>query len=305
MTTNTEKIFTFIDTYAQSKEGLYLEAIIEACEKWLQGDIQPELSETVTKEEIRRGIQLAILKGMKQHAQPHHQMTPDSIGMLIGHIAGKLAAGQQDLTLLDPAAGTGNLLYTAMNVIGNNVTATAVEIDDILVRLSAVTAELLEHPLTFYVQDALRPLLVDPVDITVSDLPVGFYPDDDNAVNFELVPAEGHAYSHHLFIEQSMNHTKAGGYGVFVVPANLFDSEQAASLHPYLKTRTIIRAVIQLPDSLFKNTAHAKSILVLQKPVEGVVKATPDVLLAKVPSMTDRHAMALFLQKIDMWVAES
>ena len=305
MTTNTEKIFIFIDTYAESKEGLYLESIIEACEKWLQGDRQPELSETVTKEEIRRGIQLAILKGMKQNAQPHHQMTPDSIGMLIGHIAGKLAAGQQGLTLLDPAAGTGNLLYTVMNAIGNDVSATAVEIDDILVRLSAVTAELLEHPLTFYVQDALRPLLVDPVDIAVSDLPVGFYPDDDNAVNFELVPAEGHAYSHHLFIEQSMNHTKAGGYGLFIVPANLFDSEQAASLHPYLKKRTIIRAVIQLPDSLFKNAAHAKSILVLQKPVEGEMKATPDVLLAKVPSMTDRHAMALFLQKIDMWVAES
>ena len=77
-----------------------------------------------------------------------------------------------------------------------------------LVRLSAVTAELLEHPVTFYVQDALSPLFIDPVDITISDLPVGFYPDDDNAFNYEMMPAEGHAYAHHLFIEQSMNHTK-------------------------------------------------------------------------------------------------
>ena len=127
----------------------------------------------VTKEEIRRGIQLAVLKGMQQHAQPNHQMTPDSLGMLMGHFADKLAQGQQNITLLDPAAGTGNLLYTVMNSIGNEVTATAVEIDDLLVRLSAVTAELLEHPVTFYVQDALRPLLVDPVDITICDLPVG------------------------------------------------------------------------------------------------------------------------------------
>ena len=44
--------------------------------------------------------------------------------------------------MLDPAAGTGNLLYTVMNSIGNELTATAVEIDDLLVRLSAVTAEL-------------------------------------------------------------------------------------------------------------------------------------------------------------------
>lgn len=303
MTTDTEKIFSFIDTYAQTTDKLYLEAIIEACGQWLSGEASPLVSETVSKEDIRRGIQLAVLKGMKQNAQPHHQMTPDSIGMLIGHIASKLAVDERNLTLLDPAAGTGNLLYTVMNAIGHQVTATAVEIDDLLVRLSAVVAELLEHPVTFYVQDALRPLLVDPVDITICDVPVGFYPDDDNALNYELMPAEGHAYAHHLFIEQSMNHTKPGGHGLFIIPANLFDSEQSPLLHPFLKKQTVIRAVIQLPDSLFKSATHAKSILVLQKPSPEIV-ATPDVLLAKVPNMTDKRAMALFLQKIDMWAAE-
>lgn len=303
MTTDTEKVFSFIDTYAETTDKLYLEAIIEACGQWIAGEAGPSVSESVVKEDIRRGIQLAILKGMKQNAQPHHQMTPDSIGMLIGHIASKLAVDEHNLTLLDPAAGTGNLLYTVMNAIGNNVSATAVEIDDVLVRLSAVVAELLEHPVTFYVQDALRPLLVDPVDITVCDLPVGFYPDDENGLNYALMPAEGHAYAHHLFIEQSMNHTKPGGHGLFIVPANLFDSEQSTLLHPFLKKQTNIRAVIQLPDSLFKSTTHAKSILVLQKPSSDIV-ATPDVMLAKVPNMTDKRAMALFLQKIDMWATE-
>ena len=102
--------------------------------------------------------------------------------------------------------------------------------------------------------------------MTISDLPVGYYPDDDNALNYELMPEEGHAYAHHLFIEQSMNHTKPGGYGIFIIPANLFESEQAAKLHPFLKQKTIIRAVIQLPDTLFKSEAHEKSILILQKP---------------------------------------
>ncbi len=117
------------------------------------------------------------------------------------------------------------------------------------------------------------------------------------------MPAEGHAYAHHLFIEQAMNHTKPGGYAILLVPANLFESEQSALLHPFLKKRTIIRAVIQLPDSLFKHTAHAKSIIVLQKPYPEMT-AAPDVLLAKVPEMSDRHAMALFLQKIDSWATE-
>ena len=60
-----------------------------------------------------------------------------------------LAQGKQNITLLDPAAGTGNLLYTVMNTIEKDVTATAVEIDELLVRLSAVIAELLEHPVHF------------------------------------------------------------------------------------------------------------------------------------------------------------
>ncbi|MHA6260670.1 class I SAM-dependent methyltransferase [Sporosarcina sp. CAU 1771] len=303
MKTTTEKIFSFIDTYATSSEALYLEGVVEACELWLSGEQKPDIEGDASKEEIRRGIQLSILKGMQQNAQPHHQMTPDSIGMLIGHIAEKLTKGAEGITLLDPAAGTGNLLYTVMNSIGKEVSASAVEIDELLVRLSAVTAELLEHPVTFYVQDALKPLLIDPVDVTISDLPVGYYPDDDNASNYHLMPIKGHAYAHHLFIEQSINHTKPGGYALFIIPANLFDSDQSANLHPFLKNHTIIRAVIQLPETLFKNTAHSKSILILQKP-SPEIKVTPEVLLAKVPDMKNKQAMALFFKKVDMWVEE-
>ncbi len=303
MQTTTEKIFTFIDSHADNSEQLYLDAVIEACELWLSGESKPELAGSISKEDIRRGIQLAVLKGMKKNAQAHHQMTPDSMGILIGHLASKLAGERTGVTLLDPAVGTGNLLYTVMNAIGNGSTATAVEIDDMLIRLAAVTAELLEHPVTFYVQDALRPLLVDPVDITISDLPVGFYPDDENAANFELVPDEGHAYAHHLFLEQSMNHTKVGGYGIFLVPANLFDSAQSSILHPFLKKSSEIRAILQLPENLFKNATHAKSIIVLQKKSQDK-KMNSEVLLAKVPTMSDRNAMALFIEKIDLWVEE-
>ena len=89
---------------------------------------------------------------------------------------------------------------------------------------------------------------------------------------------------------------------LFIVPANLFESEQSAYLHPYLKKKTIIRAIIQLPDSLFKSVPCQK-YFDPTKPFPEM-KATPDVLLAKVPDMTDKHAMALFLQKIDMWATE-
>lgn len=304
MVTNTEQIFTFLNEYAEShKEDLYLESVIDACHEWLTGERMPRLTPDVTKEEIRRGIQLAVLKGMKEQAQPNHQMTPDALGMLIGHFANKLMQQKDQVTLLDPAAGTGNLLFTVMNAIGDKAAATSVEIDELLVRLSAVAAELLEQPVRFFVQDALRPLLVDPVDLVVCDLPVGYYPDDDNALNFEMMPAEGHAFAHHLFIEQSMNHLKEGGYAIFLTPATLFESNQSAELHRYLKQNAVIRAVLQLPATLFRSAAHEKSIFILQKPF-AEMKAKPDVLLSKVPNMSDKLAMARFIEQIDEWVAE-
>ncbi|MCM3637141.1 class I SAM-dependent methyltransferase [Sporosarcina luteola] len=304
MVTNTEQIFTFLNEHAESnKEDLYLEAVIEACQEWLSGERMPRLSPSVTKEEIRRGIQLAVLKGMKEQAQPNHQMTPDAIGMLIGHFANELMQHKEQVTLLDPAAGTGNLLFTVMNAIGDKATATSVEIDELLVRLSAITAELLEQPVRFFVQDALRPLLVDPVDLVVCDLPVGYYPDDDNAISFEMMPAEGHAFAHHLFIEQSMNHLKEGGYALFLTPASLFESDQSAELHRYLKKNAVIRAVLQLPASLFRSVAHEKSVFILQKPY-AEMKAKPDVLLSKVPNMSDKLAMSRFLEQIKDWVSE-
>lgn len=304
MVTNTEQIFTFLNEYAEShKEDLYLESVIDACHEWLTGERMPRLTPDVTKEEIRRGIQLAVLKGMKEQAQPNHQMTPDALGMLIGHFANKLMQQKDQVTLLDPAAGTGNLLFTVMNAIGDKAAATSVEIDDMLVRLSAVAAELLEQPVRFFVQDALRPLLVDPVDLVVCDLPVGYYPDDDNALNYEMMPAEGHAFAHHLFIEQSMNHLKEGGYAIFLTPATLFESNQSAELHRYLKQHAVIRAVLQLPATLFRSAAHEKSIFILQKPF-AEMKAKPDVLLSKVPNMSDKLAMARFIEQIDEWVAE-
>lgn len=304
MVTNTEQIFTFLNEHAESnKEDLYLEAVIDACQEWLSGERMPRLTPSVTKEEIRRGIQLAVLKGMKEQSQPNHQMTPDALGMLIGHFANKLMQHKEQVTLLDPAAGTGNLLFTVMNATGDKVSASSVEIDELLVRLSAVTAELLEQPVRFFVQDALRPLLVDPVDLVVCDLPVGYYPDDENAISFEMMPAEGHAFAHHLFIEQSMNHLKEGGYAIFLTPASLFESDQSAELHRYLKKNAVIRAVLQLPASLFRSTAHEKSIFILQKPY-AEMKAKPDVLLSKVPNMSDKLAMSRFLEQIEDWASE-
>ena len=72
-----------------------------------------------------------------------------------------------------------------MNALDGKVQATGVEVDDILIRLAAATGDLIEQPVTLFRQDALEKLLVDPVDAVVCDLPVGYYPNEEVALEYE------------------------------------------------------------------------------------------------------------------------
>ena len=264
-----EKIFGYINSYAEKAEqqngGTYLEGILEALEKWLDGELNVQV-ENATKEDVRKAIQIAILKGMRKGSQPNHQMTPDTLGLLVGYFVeqffeDRLKDGQ--MSIIDPAVGTGNLLITVMNLLDGKVNATGVEIDELLIRLAAATADLTEQAVALYRQDALQALLADPADAVVCDLPVGYYPNEEVALEYELCATEGMSYAHHLFIEQSMNYVKNGGYLFLLIPSNLFESEQAKNLHKYLKKNAWIQAVIQLPENIFANKAHEKSILFL------------------------------------------
>ncbi|WP_088006642.1 class I SAM-dependent methyltransferase [Indiicoccus explosivorum] len=300
-----EKLFYFLDNKTadlQQQSGLsYLESLQQTLEKWLDGEAAP--TGAYGKEEIRKAVQLTVLKGMKEHVQPHHQMTPDSIGLLISYFA-ELFIKAESFTVLDPAAGTGNLLLTVMNYLDGRTAGTAVEIDELLIRLAAATAELTDQPVTFYRQDALGPLLVDPADAIVADLPVGYYPDEETAAGYRLTSSEGMPYAHHLFIEQSLRHTKEGGYLFLVIPQNLFESAEAQNLHRFLKDSAHIQAVLQLPEAMVKNSAFAKSVLILQKAGDGV-KAPREVLLARVPNLSNKTAMAKFFQQTDEWFRSS
>ena len=300
-----EQIFNFINTRATEKEETgadYLDGLIETLEETLDGKYEWQV-EGAMQEDMRKAIQIAILKGMRKSSQPNHQMTPDSLGLLMAYFVEQFFEAQLEegtIEILDPAVGTGNLLLTVMNQFSGKVNATGVEVDETLIRFAAASADLVNQPVTLYRQDSLDKLLVDPVDVVVCDLPVGYYPNEDVALDYELCAAEGMSYAHHLFIEQSMNHLKDGGYGVFLAPANLFESEQAKQLHKYLKDRTWIQAIIQLPDGMFSSKAHEKCIVILQKKSE-TLKAPREVLLAKVPNMSNKQALALFFEKVQMW----
>lgn len=301
-----EKLFGMLNEHAEKIEKeqntTLLEGLLDGLEAWLDGDVDFS-QQGATKEDVRKSIQIAILKGMRKGSQPNHQMTPDTLGLLVGYFVEQIFAdrlAKEKLTILDPAVGTGNLLITVMNLLDGKVEASGVEVDELLIRLAAATADLTEQPISLYRQDALQDLLVDPVDAIVCDLPVGYYPNEEVALDYELCASEGMSYAHHLFIEQSVNYTKDGGYLFFLAPTHLFESEQSKQLHKYIQKHAWIQAIIQLPDTMFANKALEKSIVILQKQGEAF-KAPKEVLLAKVPNMQNKHALAMFFEKVKMW----
>lgn len=307
MHTNVEQIFTFIDqesSYIEQQESAtYLEGVIYALELWITDKKSP-LVTNPSNEQIRKAVQLAILKGMKKSVQVNHQMTPDAIGLLVAYFVKEMMKDKKELAILDPALGTGNLLYTIMNALPTENHAFGVEIDDLLIQLAAQTGELLACDIQLFRQDALKPLLIDPVDVVVSDLPVGYYPDAETAKDYFLQSEEEMSYAHHLFIEQSMKHVKPGGYLYFLVPDTIFETKQAPHLHKFLKENGWIQAVIQFPSTIFKTKGQEKSLVILQKKREDL-RAPREVLLAKVPNMSNKEAMELFFQKIDIWQEEN
>lgn len=317
-----EKVFQLLDQTAviieEECDCTYLEALAETAENIFHNSIlQEDLSEMTKKrllkqydtisfkqfdgETIRKAFQLAILKGMKQNTQSNHQMTPDSIGLFVSYLVRKCTEGKEQFRLFDPAVGTGNLLFTILQQFEKEtIESIGCDVDDTLVKLAYSGANLVQCPVELYNGDSIKPLLIDPVDIVVSDLPVGYYPDDVRANDFEVKAEEEHTYAHHLFIEQSVGHLKAGGYGIFIIPNSIFESSQATLLQSFLKKHTHIQGLIALPLSLFKNEAAAKSILLVQKKNDDL-KAPKNALLVQLPKMSDASAMQNILKQMDEW----
>lgn len=301
---------TYLEALAETGENIFQNQILqngisETTKKRLRKKYDEFAKVNYSKEDMRKAFQLACLKGMRENVQPNHQMTPDSIGIFLSYLIHKFMSDKKSFTLLDPAIGTGNLVTTILNYLPNHIIdAYGVDVDDVLIRLAYVSANLQEHPIQLDCQDSLEPLFIDPVDVVVCDLPVGYYPNDMRADEYELKADSGHSYAHHLFIEKSCQHTVDGGYLFFIIPNGLFESPEAPKLHTYIKNHLHIQALLQLPESMFKNKQATKSILVLQKHKDGI-KPPKEVLLVNLPPLSNRKQVEIMMGKIDRWFTEN
>lgn len=315
-----EQLFEWFDRTTEAiqshLDAPYLDSLIETLETVFFESPREDLDDILTKKldaalddfgkiryspaDLKKAIQLAILKGMKDSVQEQHLMTPEAIGLIVAYLAEQLMKNREEIRIFDPAGGTGNLLITVMEQLPQKQKAYASEVDYTLIQLAVSSANLLQKEIEFFHQDSLAPLLLDPVDLVVADLPVGYYPDDIRANDYELKAAEGHSYSHHLFIEQSLKYTKEAGYLIFVIPDFLFTSDQAEQLNRYLKEHAHVVGVLRLPETAFKSARNVKSILVLQKKGEET-SGPKQPLLVQLPSLTNHNAMADILGQMNRW----
>ncbi|WP_257346595.1 class I SAM-dependent methyltransferase [Pseudalkalibacillus decolorationis] len=298
----------------------YLDTLIETGEYLLQGGLPDTFDkqtteallsyynkiqfEELSKEEIRKGFQLAILKGMQKNMQSQHAMTPDAVAMFMGYLVNKTIPNKDRVTLLDPAIGTGNLVSAILNQQAKPIFSYGAEVDETMIKLAYVSMNAQEQDIQLYHQDSIQPLMIDPVDLVVSDLPVGYYPDEQTASNYQLKAGSGHSFSHHLMIEQALNHTKDGGYLFFIIPNFLFAGDESKRLNQFLKDEAVIHGLLQLPLTMFKKEEQAKSIFFLQKKGEGV-RPPKEALMAELPSFSEPKALQNIMLKIDSWFSGS
>lgn len=267
--------------------------------------------EAYKPEMIRQAMQISLLRGMKEdYIQPNHQMTPDSIGSLIAYLIEIIAEPEGELHLADLSVGTGNLLLTIYHFLNQaenrEMTLTGVDNDELMLSLASTNTTIQRTPVNLVYQDALTNLLIQPADIMVSDLPIGYYPVEEQVSDYQtkFPEKDKRSYSHYLLIEQAFNYLKDGGFGFFLLPSNAFDDENISVLVDYLQDVGYVQAIIQLPREIFANENSRKSVFVLQK--KGAdAKQMGDVLLSNAPDFKDFEAMKSFLGEISKWKKEN
>lgn len=226
----------------------------------------------LSKEEWRRSFQYLLMKAAQtEPLKANHQFTPDGIGFLLVFLVDQLASSDQ-VDVLEMGSGTGNLAQTLMNNCQRSLDYLGLEIDDLLIDLAASMAEVMKADVNFAQGDAVRPQVLKESDVIISDLPVGYYPDDAIASRYQVASPQGHTYAHHLLIEQSLKYLKPGGVTIFLAPNDLLTSEQSPLLKKWMQDHAQVLAMVTLPENLFRSANLAKTIFVFRKQEEAVVQ---------------------------------
>ena len=252
------------------------------------------------KEEWLRTYQFLLMKAAQtEPLQANHQFTPDAIGHLMIFLVEQLWPAK-DLSLLELGSGMGILGASFLTSMNKKVDYLGIELDDLLIDLAASMAEVMDLQMGFVQGDAVRPQVLKESDFIVSDLPIGYYPDDQIASRYQVAAKDEHTYAHHLLMEQSLKYLKTGGYAIFLAPTDLLTSPQSDLLKSWLTDQAQLVAIVALPEDLFAQGAQSKTIFVVQKKVvEGF-----EPFVYPLASLRDPEILLEFKENFQNWCQE-
>ena len=295
-----EKLFFKIDKQVEENkgEGLYFDSLVNYLT--LENDADYfDIVDNFSKEDIKKSYQFLLLKALKELNNPSYDITPEVITMYVSHIL-ECLYNNEKISVADFASGSGNFLINLSVLSKGEYELTSVDVDNNYARLQQNIFNLLETNVEIINQDALKPLNIKKQDVIVSDVPFGYYADEDNSLNYKLCSVEGYSLNALLFIEQTANYLNDNGVGVLVVPKKVLELED--NFKKFLEEEINLNAVITLPDEMFKNASQQKAIILITK--KGQTKLPNQVFLAQVPSHKNKEGYANFIEEFKKWLSE-
>ena len=284
----------------------FYDALVEQNSIYLDGETELEQVKennqalkrlALRKEEWLKTYQFLLMKaGQTEPLQANHQFTPDAIALLLVFIVEELFK-EEEITILEMGSGMGILGATFLTSLAKKVDYLGMEVDDLLIDLAASMADVIGLQAGFVQGDAVRPQMLKESDVVISDLPVGYYPDDAVASRHQVASSQEHTYAHHLFMEQGLKYLKSDGYAIFLAPSDLLTSPQSDLLKGWLKENAQLAAMIILPENLFSQDSNSKAIFVLQK--KGSKAVEPFVY--PLNNLRDSQELIDFKEKFQNW----
>ena len=300
---NIEAFYDYFDGVAnmlyESYDKPYIEGMNEAFNFLLddvfEGEYTPEeiekisvLKEKVTniefeREEIRKSVQLGMLKGYKHTNSSNALITPDTIGIFIGYLVRKLMDVNAIKSILDPVVGSGNLVYTVLNQLEISPKVFGIDSDLAKCNLARNLGDLLDYENEMFFQDTLS-YYDQGFDLVLADMPI----------------VGGETYLPYQIINHHFDALNNGGFFISLIENDFFEQKGSKIFREEIQKKGYIFGLIKLSETLFKN--NPKSILILRKKGENV-QSFKDFLLVDLPSFNDIEAFNNTINQIDTWIS--
>lgn len=293
------QLYEQFDSYASIlKDDLhvtYLHALFLMSRDILEGYVNPDASDDVhleldnlldriqdfefTKEDIRKALVALTLNGYKQDDIRNSEITPDTIGLLVGYVANHIAKAKVDVSILDPVVGTASMLTSVCNTLNKNFDIVGIDSNLDNIQLGRVFADLQDYSVDFILEDAIKSGITG-FDLIVGDVPLYIYDDE---------------YFPHVLINKCADMLADDGHGVMVIPNDFFEVE--GKFKEEIQERISMLGIIKLPEDMFVDIKLAKSILIFKKKDD----VDNEFLLVDLPSLNDQEKFRNSIIKIDNW----